>query len=258
MAGAILGSILIIVLGFLSSLQEPTLRDAVSLVGFSVLFSVGVSMMNGNLWNRGDGICRVKENLRLVIAGTFLIAAGIILWRGGLDRLVYFVILIGLIGVYFKVRERSVYSSFVKSMVAGVMILVGASFCCISANSFVMALLMASFLLGIEITWEITRGYEKYREFSIPAYFGEKDSGIIVGATMFICMLATILFSAISKGSITMYSVPSMVFAYCGYKMIIDAEKFAREVYLIQQSGFLILLMVLLYQWVSEIALGYG
>ncbi len=254
----------IVLIGYLSSLEKIYAGNIFEVTVFGFLISLGFILLdeqsrknekNGDVENGKVNKRHENQlNQNLLVPGVLaLLLAGLIAGIESTARLVYFGILIGFGASYFALRYRSVYSSILKGATIGMLVLTGSSFCCVSFDSFMVALLVALLFLGAEITWEIGMGNEKYRELSIPAYLGEKESGIIVSLIMLACILLVLVFSRITLNSILAYSVPVMIFAYCGYKMLIDAEKFANEVYLLQKISFALTAGVIIYPKLAAI-----
>ncbi len=252
----IVGS-LIVITGYLSSINFGVSSRLFEAVLFGFFISAGILMLddyvrevhrNNNHKNENNDNKSNKDVLSLKIGIPSMLFAGAIIGTGQPSSIMYFIILALLTGAYLIIKYRSIYASLLKSVMIGMLIICGASIGGIGSLSIVLAILASMVFFAAEITWEIGRGYEKYRDVSIPAYFGERESGIIISVVMFGCMFLMLLSAKLGIG-INVYraSIPAMIFAYCGYKMLIDAEKFANEVYLLERIGALVALVMILF-----------
>ncbi len=192
----------------------------------------GINQKNGNVC---DNLEHTGSNAFLgwLVLLAIICVVTVLMWMELISGLLYSLIL-SLYMVSFLKKERWYYV-LLHSIIAALIFLFGASFFGLTLNITLLGVMVFLVFFGMEIVWELSLGNLKYRRDSIVATYGEDVAGILAGVAFFLCgvllLLLPLRFYGLIHVKVGAVFVAALFFG--AYRLLLDPEKYAREVYLI-------------------------
>ncbi len=192
----------------------------------------GINQKNGNVCENFEHTGS-KAFLGWLVLLAVICVVAVLMWMELISGLLYSLIL-SLYMVSFLKKERWYYV-LLHSVIAALIFLFGASFFGLTLNITLLGVMVFLVFFGMEIVWELSLGNLKYRRDSIVATYGEDVAGILAGVAFFLCgvllLLLPLQFYGLMHVKVGAVFVATLFFG--AYRMLLDPEKYAREVYLI-------------------------
>lgn len=181
----------------------------------------------------------------------------ILLFLAGITISYYFINLYAFLLVIFNVFVLSIYSKIKESTPFGSLIiayLVGSIFLFggLVANSFEVVFILSGLAALTTIAREITKDIEdikgdKYKKTTLVTYYGDRKAGIIAAFVLLIAIfLSPLPYITLGQNYLYVVFVADVIFAYCGFRLIYNPEKYAGDVQRLEKLGMFVALIAFL------------
>lgn len=152
------------------------------------------------------------------------------------------------LSIYSKIKESTPFGSLIIAYLVGSIFLFGG----LVANSFGVVLILAGLAALTTIAREITKDIEdikgdKYKKTTLVTYYGERKAGIIAAFVLLIAIfLSPLAYKILGQTYLYVVFIADVIFAYCGFRLIYNPEKYAGDVQRLEKLGMFVGLIAFL------------